>query len=221
MLDGPKPSPWIKNRNFSVYPHTFHLPHRKHPLSTYIKPTARNFGRIFDSDLGFQPHINKPVQAGSLELRTISKIKPMLPQSHIEKVIHSIIFSSLDCCDLLLSGDISNKSVSGFQLLQNAAARLLTGFKRQDHITPILASTPWLPVRFRNIFKILLVTFKAHRSLAPKCISNMLTPNEQVRSLRSLGESFHALLVSRLKMRGDHVFSATRGDKACRFSEMF
>lgn len=103
---------------------TFLTENTRCTLSTYIKPTARNFGRIFDSDLSFQPHINKPVQLCSLHLRTISKIKPMLPQSHIEKIIHSIIFSILDCCDSLLSGDINNKSLPGFQLFQNAAARL-------------------------------------------------------------------------------------------------
>lgn len=140
----PKTFSMNRKQNFLCLPpthFTFLTANTRRTLSAYIKPTARNFGRIFDSDLSFQPHINKPVQPCSVELRTISKIKPMLPQSHIEKIIHSIIFSILDCWDSLLSGDINNKSLPGFQLFQNAAARLQTGFKRQDHITQILAST--------------------------------------------------------------------------------
>lgn len=138
MLDGPKPSPWIKNRNFCVYPHTFHLPHRKHLLypvrlhQAHCQKPWLNFWLRPQ----FHPHISKPVQPCSLDLRTISKIKPVLPQSHVEKKkTHSLIFSILDCCVSLLSGDINNKSLPGFQLFQNAAARLQTGFKRQDHIT--------------------------------------------------------------------------------------
>ncbi|XP_062294372.1 T-cell ecto-ADP-ribosyltransferase 1-like [Scomber scombrus] len=39
------------------------------------------------------------------------------------------------------------------QVVQNAAARLLTGKKRRDHISPVLASLRWLPVHFRIQFK--------------------------------------------------------------------
>ncbi len=44
-------------------------------------------------------------------------------------------------------------------MVQNAAARLLTGAKKHDHITPILASLQ-LPVSFRIQFKILLIVLR-------------------------------------------------------------
>jgi len=40
------------------------------------------------------------------------------------------------------------------QLLQNAAARLITGARRRDHITPVLRQVHWLPVRCRVEFKL-------------------------------------------------------------------
>jgi len=40
------------------------------------------------------------------------------------------------------------------QSLQNAAARLITGAKRRDHITPVLRQLHWLPVRRRVEFKL-------------------------------------------------------------------
>lgn len=40
-------------------------------------------------------------------------------------------------------------SLSPLQLVQNAAAQLLTGISRRHHITPILAHLIWLSVRFR------------------------------------------------------------------------
>jgi len=38
------------------------------------------------------------------------------------------------------------------QSLQNAAARLITGARRRDHITPVLCQLPWLPVLRRVEF---------------------------------------------------------------------
>jgi len=38
--------------------------------------------------------------------------------------------------------------------VQNAAARLVTGTRRSDHITPVLRQLHWLPVRQRVAFKI-------------------------------------------------------------------
>ena len=40
------------------------------------------------------------------------------------------------------------------QSVQNAAARLVTGARRCDHITPVLRQLHWLPVRQRVVFKI-------------------------------------------------------------------
>jgi len=40
------------------------------------------------------------------------------------------------------------------QLLQNAAARLITGARRRDHITPVLCQLHWLPVQRRVEFKL-------------------------------------------------------------------
>ena len=40
------------------------------------------------------------------------------------------------------------------QSVQNAAARLVTGARRCDHITPVLWQLHWLPVRQRVVFNI-------------------------------------------------------------------
>ncbi len=62
------------------------------------------------------------------------------------------------------------------KIVPGLAARLVTGFNRQHHITPILASLHWLPVQFKIGFKILLITFKARLGLVPSYIAEMLTP---------------------------------------------
>jgi len=53
------------------------------------------------------------------------------------------------------------------QAVQNAAARLVTGTRRCDHITPVLRQLHWLPVRQRVNFKLAVLVFKALHGLAP------------------------------------------------------
>jgi len=55
-------------------------------------------------------------------------------------------------------------------MIQNAAARLITGTKKFEHIKPVLQDLHWLPVRQRIDFKTALLVFKCTRGLAPPCL---------------------------------------------------
>ncbi len=91
-------------------------------------------------------------------------------------------------------------------MVQNAAARLLTGTRKRD-ITPILASLHWLPIRFRIDIKILILVFKALNGLAPTYFSDLIQPYAPS---RGLGSADHSLLVVprvRLKSSGDRAFA--------------
>jgi len=50
--------------------------------------------------------------------------------------------------------------------VQNAAARLVTGTRRRDHITPVLRQLHWLPVRQQVNFKLAVLVFKGLHGLA-------------------------------------------------------
>ncbi len=92
-------------------------------------------------------------------------------------------------------------------MVQNAAARLLTGAKKHDHITPILASLHWLPVSFRIQFKILLIVFKAHNGQAPSYISDLISFKSTSKPLRSANKALLYVPRSRLKFKGDRAFA--------------
>jgi len=54
------------------------------------------------------------------------------------------------------------------QSAQNAAARLITGTRRSDHITTVVRELHWLPVRHRVDFKLAVLVYKAlHDLTAP------------------------------------------------------
>lgn len=70
-------------------------------------------------------------------------------------------------------------------MFQNAVARLLTGSRKFNQITPILTSLYWLMVKLRTEFKILVFGFKSLNGLAPGYLSDMLCSHNPSRSLRS------------------------------------
>ncbi len=121
-----------------------------------------------------------------------SKIRHFPPPSDLERVIHALISARLDYCNSHYLG-ISQTTISHLQLVQNAAARLLTKSRKQDHTNPIVASSHWLPVHFRINFKILLIVYKSLHGLAPTYISELLTPYSTTRLLPSAHRGMLAL----------------------------
>ncbi len=79
--------------------------------------------------------------------------------------------------------------------------------KKYDHITPILQSLHWLPIKFRISYKILLLPYKALNDLAPAYLTNLLSRYNPTRSLRSQNSGL--LVVPRIakSTKGGRTFS--------------
>ncbi|XP_042352033.1 uncharacterized protein LOC121950173, partial [Plectropomus leopardus] len=176
------------------------------PLAQYAKPIVNDLGIIVDADLKFDSQIKAVVKSSFFQLRQLAKIKPFVHRQHFETVIHAFVTNRLDYCNALYLG-VSGSSIARLQLVQNAAACLLTGTRKFDHISPILASLHWLPIHFRIHFKILLFVFKSLNGLAPPYLSELLHPYTPSRSLRSADQLLLRVPKTRLKLRGDRAFS--------------
>ena len=75
------------------------------------------------------------------------------------------------------------------QVVQNAAARLLTGVRKYQHISSTLAALHWLPIRFCIDFKVLMLTYKALNGLGPRYLAERLLPPSSARTTR-VGDIF-------------------------------
>ena len=71
----------------------------------------------------------------TLILYSISKIREYLATEHC--VVHSYVTSRHDQNNSLLSG-VPDVILARLRKVQNAAAKLILGGKKQDHVTPLL-----------------------------------------------------------------------------------
>ena len=168
--------------------------------------TVKNLGVVFDQDLSFNVHIKQISRTAFFHLRNIAKIRRIVSQADAEKLVHAFVTSRLDYCNSLLSG-CSNKSLRTLQLIQNAAARVLTGTKIRDHISPILASLHWLPIKSRIEFKIILLTYKALHGQAPSYLKELIIPYYPSRTLRSQDAGFLVVPIVSKSRLGARAFS--------------
>ncbi len=102
-----------------------------------------------------------------------AKVKPLLSFNGSERVIHAFNSAKLNYCNALYVG-LGQSSISCLQLVQNAAARLLTRTRNHEHSTPVLASLHWLLINFRIKLKILLFAYKTLTGLALQNFYNLI-----------------------------------------------
>ncbi len=125
-----------------------------HSVLMQLDVPGGELGVILDSNLSFPCY-----KTAFFHLRNISKLRNMLSVSDAEKLVCTFMTSRLDYCNALLGGCPAS-SINKLQIVQNAAARVLTRSRKYDHITPILQSLHWLPIKFRISYKILLLAYK-------------------------------------------------------------
>ena len=115
----------------------------------------------------------------------------------------------MDFCNSLLFG-AQKRDIVKLQSVQNAAARIIAGLKKRDHITETLRDLHWLPVEERIVFKINLITFKTLNGSGPRYLEDILKFYHQSRTLRSSRD--HLRLEEpnfNMKTYGQRVFSVT------------
>jgi len=99
-----------------------------------------------DSHVTIADHVTAVCRAAYFQLRQLRLITRSLTVDAAKMLVQSFITCHLDYCNALFRG-ITDTLLRRLQSVQNAAARLVTGTRRRDHITPVLRQLHWLPVK--------------------------------------------------------------------------
>ena len=181
-----------------------------------IKPVSvvRDLGVFLDSELSMRHHINTVVRSCFFHLRRLKSVRRILGAEVTSGLVSAFVTTRLDYCNSVLAG-LPQSTIDPLQRVQNAAARLVAGTGTRDHITPVLRSLHWLPIKFRIIYKLCVLMHLVRVGRSPAYLSDMMTPvadlpgRERLRS----SSSFQYEL-PRLKLKfGERSFSFS-GPKA-------
>ena len=132
-------------------------------------------------------------------------IRKYLTRSATEKLVHSLISSSLDFGNGLLY-NLPNSQIGQLQKLQNAAARIVSLSSKRSHITPILKTLHWLPVKERIIFTSLLFVYYIVNGTAPDYNKSLLRLYQPTRTLWSSNSGLLQIPLSQ-EILGERAFA--------------
>ena len=119
-------------------------------------------------------------QTGQDRERTFYKRSPKIIEVHrIRSAVRLMLPKHNVTSVLLVCGPITSSlygmadtQLQRLQSVHNAAVRLVTGTRRSEHITPVLRSLHWLPVRQRITLKVATIVHKCLNGRAPGYLSN-------------------------------------------------
>ena len=110
----------------------------------------------------------------------------------------------------MLAGLLTS-TLQPLQRVQNAAARLVFGLSRSDHVTPTLIQLHWLPVSYRIKFKLCYLVHAIHYGRSPAYLTETVQSVGASRSrsgLRSSSTSSTDYSLPRMRTKfGERAFS--------------
>jgi len=121
-------------------------------------------------------------------------IKQSLSSEATTKLVHAFISSRLDYCNSLLVG-VTGQLLHRLQVIQNSTARLVTRATRYEHMTPVLCSLHWLPVRHRITFKTAVTMYKCLHGLAPPYLTEYCTSTSSAAGRRHRRSAYTRQLI--------------------------
>ena len=176
-----------------------------------IQPSSvvRDLGVYLDSELSMKQHVARTAAACFYHIRRLRQIRRRVGQEVTQQLVLALIMSRLDYCNSVLAG-LPMSTLEPLQRVQNAAARLVFGLGRFDHVTPSLIQLHWLPVSYRIKFKLCCFIHAVHYGRSPTYLTQTVqsvSASRQRSGLRSSSTSAMDYSLPRLRTKF--------GERAC------
>ena len=159
-------------------------------------PSAKDLEVQVDETLSYDEHITNTVSACIARLCQINRVKYIFDTQTLLNIINALVFSKSYYCSSVWS-NTSNKNILKLQSVQNFAARIVSGARKYDHITPVLKELNWLPVSSMLSLRDAILAFKCVKGLAPSYLADKFPTRSSVHSVNTRNK--HKLSIPRYK----------------------
>ena len=149
---------------------------------------VRNLGIYMDSALTMTDHVSRTSAKCMGAIQMIKGIRAYLSLEATKTLMQTMVLSHLDYGNAVLHG-ITAGELHRLQRMQNIAARVTLKLSWDASISRALQDLHWLPVKYRVLYKLLLVTFKVVKLGEPRYLSDMLSTYKPTRQLRSSSDT--------------------------------
>ena len=166
---------------------------------------VRNLGVNQDNHLKMDKHVASLCSRSFYQLYRLRRIRKFLTPQATQTLVHAFFTSNLDYCNSLFYG-MPQYLLDKLQRIQNAAARVVNLVPKFEHITPVMVELHWLPVKYRIMYKILLLVFKCLSGEAPTYLQEMIKWHVPRRTLRSSSALLLEVRRCRCKTLGTRSF---------------
>lgn len=137
-----------------------------------------------------QNHISAATKGANFRMSTLRRLKPFIPANDIKQAVQALVIPRVEYGSVALCG-LPRSTMASLRASINAAARLITGSKRNCCISPDLRALNWLPFEARIHLKIACMTHKALHHNTPRYLAEKLVLSGGNRTTRS---SYNLLL---------------------------
>ena len=176
---------WGPRLDEIVGPHTHPTPPSHRPLtpSTWLEfgVSPPEMFEIANAIGEFQRRNQVKISEGNIEdeagrSRNLwrESVRRILGRGVTLSLVSAFVTTRLDYCNSVLAG-LPQASIDPLQRVQKAAARLVAGIGTRDHITFVLRSLHWLPIKLRIQFKLCVLLHQVHIGRSPAYLADMMT----------------------------------------------
>ena len=140
--------------------------------------SVKGLGVVFDGELSFNDHTTKTASSYMSGLGQISRVKHVFKKDILVTIINSLVFSKLYyCLSIWLNTSASN--IRKLQGVQNFVARIVSGTRKFDHVSPALKNLRWIPVKSHLCLRETILTFKSMPGQVPDYFGSNLQREHQ------------------------------------------
>ena len=132
--------------------------------------SVKDLGVVFDSNLSLNDHIIKTVSSCMSAPRQISRVKHIFRKDILVTIINSLVFSNLYYCSSVWSNTSAN--IRKLQGVQNFDARIVSGTRKFDHVSPALKDLRCIPVKSHLYLRDAILAFKSMTGQVPNYLSS-------------------------------------------------